>query len=436
MRASTSVIPLPSRLRACIAAIVGVLVTACATGMAVQEAPTAADIPALHERLTRNPGDVAVRLRLADAYRRNNQVPAAIELLEPIARTEPAATLYLGMAYEDAGRFTDARRLYEQFLAYARSPELRDRVSDRLALLHRLELQQAVRAALANERTVSTRAPEPRTIGVVPFLVSSADPELRPLGTALAELLTTDLSQTDRLRVLERAQLRHLLDEIQLAESGRVDPQTGSRSGRILGAGSIVQGRIEGGQNEITVQTAVLRLPNDTTARNPLRERAALNNIFDIEKRTALAIYERLGIQLTAAELQRIRRMPTTNVQALIALGYGLEAQDAGRYEEAAGHFARALQLDPNFTLARSHRDETTVLQRSAAAGLDVIGRLGAADIGPIIATQRMQRTLEAVEFLVPNPAARDAAAEALGSEGTTRSGTAEIVIRRPGGGS
>src|SRR5690606_13250625 len=264
-----------------------------------------------------------------------------------------------------------------------------------------------------------------------PLLAVTDDPELKPLGTALAELLTTDLSQTDRLQVLERAQVQALLTEMDLAESGRVDPATAARSGRLLGAANLVQGRVEARGSDLSVQALVVNVPGGADARAPVREEDALSRIFEMEKRLALALYEELGIELTQAERDRVTRRTTSNVQALLAFGYGLEAADAGLDVEAATHFVRALNLDPGFDLAREHWSKADQSIRAAGTSADMLGRMGLAEAGDV---GDWRSRFDAVEALMADPAVRDPTAEVLGAEGPGRRGTAEIIIRRPGG--
>lgn len=307
---------------------------------------------------------------------------------------------------------------------------LRDQVRDRLALLDRIELDLAVKDAVSRERELSSRTPEPLTIGVFPFLTTTNDPQLRPLGTAMAELLTTDLAQTNRLKVVERVRLQDLLDEIKLSEARRVEPASAVRSGKLLGAGTLIQGRIEGTRTELSLQTAVVRVATPNAAPNPLRDKEALNRFFDAEKRLALGIYGRLGIQLTSAERERITQQATSNVQALLELGFGLEAQDAGRYAEAAARFERAAQLDPNFALAKQHATEARSLSRAEGVSIAALSQTAVSEIPSF----RPVDVFQSVQRLVPNPGVRDPAAEAFGTEGVSRHGTVEIVIRRPGG--
>jgi tetratricopeptide (TPR) repeat protein len=395
--------------------------------------PSASEIPALQAQLSRDSGAMPVRLRLAEAYRLSGRAEAAVVLLEPVIAQETGAVVYLGLAYENLARAADARRIYQQYLERGRNTRLRNAVRQRLATMQQEELRTAVRAALAREREVATVRPAAATVGVFPFLVVTQNADLRALGAALAELLTTDLAQSSRLTVLERSQVQFLLDEIQLGASARTDASTAARGGRILGAGTIVQGRVESGANdEITLQAAVLRIPTDTVGANPLRERDALGRIMDLEKRLALALFARLGITLTTAERQRVTRVHTSNVQALVSFGYGLQAQDAGNHSAAAGHFGRATRLDPNFELARAREEQASQLSSSVSSS--ALGRLAILESGALQEWRRWQSAFAPIDRLMPDPAVRDAAVEVLGSEGTGRQGTAEIIIRRPGG--
>jgi tetratricopeptide (TPR) repeat protein len=412
-------------LRPCVLAA-AVLLGGCAP-TAPPQPPTPSDIPQLQAALARDGHDVGTRLRLAEAYRRAGQAEGSVTLLEPMLGREPAAAFFLALTREDQGQHAEARRLYRDYLERGGAGVLRQQVRDRLALLERMELEQAVRAAVAGGQEIAPKGAAPRTVGVFPFMLVSENPELRPLGTALAELLTTDLAQTNRLTVLERSQVQQLLNELALGETGRVDPATAARSGHLLGAGTIVQGRVEDVASVLSLQAAVVRVPGD--AGEPLRERDGLDRIFEMEKRMALSIYERLGIQLTAAERERVLRRPTSSVQALLALGYGLEAQDAGRYAEARAHFARALQLDPSFVLARTRLSEADA-QARATAQPGLLAEHGLMEIENL----RRRQLFDAMDLYVADPSARDAFIEAAGAEGATRQGTARIVIRRPGG--
>jgi hypothetical protein len=61
----------------------------------------------------------------------------------------------------------------------------------------------------------------------------------------------------------------------------------------------------------------------------------------------------------------------------------------------------------------------------------DALVRLGLQEVGQLLDVRNLFLPLEA---MIPDPNVRDPASEAMGTEGPSRRGTAEIIIRRPGG--
>jgi tetratricopeptide (TPR) repeat protein len=423
--------------KATVACALAAWVAAACAGTVSTAQPTA-EVPALEAQVRAEPANLPAKLQLATAYRAARRPADAATLLEPVMARDSANTavrLHLALAYEDLQRWADARRLHQRNLAAASSARLIRELRARIAFVDRQELIQTTRTAIAQENP--NRTPTPNTIGVLPLLTTSATAELRPYATALAELLTTDLAVTGRFRVLERARMRLLLDELRLNATDRVDPATAARAGRILSAARIVQGQFEGNETAIRLQALVVPVPQ-TTLGQPLQESGAVRTLFDMEKRLALSIYERMGVQLTAAERERVSRRQTENVQALLAFGFGLEAMDAGRFAEAIAHFERATQLDPNFTEARTRlanaRDvetgnSTTTIEMARIAFVELGGGGGATG-----APQAARLRFLEVERIIPGPERRDPAAEITGYEGLARGGLIDIIIRRPVG--
>src|SRR5690606_9322693 len=156
------------------------------------------------------------------------------------------AGLLLGTVHEEQGEYAEADARYRSYLENSPDPGLRAEVAGRLERVRRRLLLAEARMLVEREQELAGNAPAPRTVAVFPFLLQTNDAGLDPLGRAMAELLATDLAQTDRLTVLERLRVQLLLDEIQLAETGLVDPSSAARSGRLLGAEQVVQGSLRG----------------------------------------------------------------------------------------------------------------------------------------------------------------------------------------------
>lgn len=403
-------------------------------GCATQTAPatkSAGEIPALSAKLARDSTNHQAQTNLGVAYLQVGRAVDAKPLLEKAVAGRPddaVALLHLGLTYEALEQYRDARRLYEQYLKGGRSRNLRSDLSSRLVLLQRKELELAVRQAVARERELAGTPPRARTVAVFPFQVTQQDPAIRPLGRALAELLVVDLSQTDRLTILERLQVQLLLDELDLSAGNLVDPRQAVRSGRMLGAERIVQGSLGGQAEAVELNAAVVQVVSTgrpaTPGQRPLSETGALSRILDAEKRLAVRLYESLGVQLTVAELERVNRRPTENLQAILAYGLGLEALDAGNYARAAQQFAEAARLDPNFALAREKAEQARQTAAASATSIAQLVEKAGIEGNPLGS--------RASNFILPNPFTRDPVAEVLGGEEVRRKTIIELIFRRP----
>src|SRR5712691_2160090 len=340
------------------------LVTACAllgaacggTG-GVPATPTPADLTALETQRAQHPTDPDVNLRLARAYyaaQRYADARRALQVVLAAQAGNTSARAYLGLTYEGLEQYDSARAVYTSLLA-GQPPVGRPvhrLLTGRLALLTRKELQQHARLAIARESLLATSPPDPNTIAVMPFRYTGADSSLRPLERGLAALVVTDLSRVRRLRLVEREQLQALLDELQLAASGRVDPATGARSGRLVGASQVVEGQFsEVPTANFRVDASVVRASDAQIAATGSRS-DQLRALFDIEKAVVFQLLDKLAITLTPAERTAISERPTRDIQAFLLYSRGLEAQDRGDFAGAAQAFQAAAQRDPGFSAA------------------------------------------------------------------------------------
>lgn len=416
----------------------------CASGGLQAPAPPGPEqIPALQRSAAANPTDVDVRVRLGAAYRAAGRLDDAERVLEAALKLNPSSEQtisLLGLVYDQAGADSSAVAMYRRYLSENPSGSLRTEISRRLELARRRALQASVTAALARESELASTPPQPQTVGVFPFTYQGSDERLRPLGRALAEMLTTDLAQVSRLHVLERLRVQLLLNEMALTEQQRVDPATAARSGRLLGAAHVVQGVLGGNQAELVMEAAVVAVGDSVPSLGqPVEERDPVQRFWDMENQMALGIFRKLGIELTPAEREAVTHRPTENLNALLAFGLGLEAEDAGRFTEAEGHFADAVKLDPGFAAAGAKVQQAQSL--IAAQGIN-LGSLAGSVLASVPSTNTdyeqwlsRLRSFMPIEGLLPGLLARDPVAELLGREGlVTSPSVVDIVIRRPGG--
>jgi TolB-like protein len=279
--------------------------------------------------------------------------------------------MVIGKCQEQGGRLDLAHATYTDFAA--RHPKARGiagvRALAQLAL--REQATQTAKLALARESTLTSLAPEPATLAVLPVTIAG-DSSLQPLSRGLAELITTDLALVRNLRLLERVQVGTLLDELNLGASGRADPATAARVGRMLRAERMVQGVASITENgPVRMSATVVR--GNGEVRSGAQANGTFKQLLDLEKQLVFGIATQLGIQVTEAERQSILRQGPKSLAAFLAYSEGLEALDRGDYNTAATKFTAAVRADPSFAAARQQQQAAAAAPSVQASGGDLI---------------------------------------------------------------
>ena len=344
-----------------------------ACGGAQAPAVTPANIPALEAAAAQRPTDSRAALQLARAYyaaaRWADAQRAARQAIAANPRNAEAQA-YLGLTYEELTQFDSARAVYTRLLSSRPSPsrDVQKLLRGRLTLLTRRELQYSARQAIARESLLTTTPPDPNTVAVMPFRYVGRDSSLRPLERGLAALVVTDLSRVKRLRLVERERLQVLLDEMKVSQSGQADAATSARSGRLVGAGQMVQGQFqEVPTQQIRIDATVVRATDAQVAATGSGS-DRLQSLFDIEKAIVFQLLTRMGITLTPAERQQISERPTRDLQAFLLYSRGLEAQDRGDFGAASQAFQAAARQDPSFQQASQQAGATQDAEAATSA--------------------------------------------------------------------
>ncbi len=346
-----------------------------------------ADVAALEAQQARHPADPLQNLRLAQAYYAAGRFADARRTAARTLELQPAndeARVYLGLSYEGLAQFDSARATYTRLLAARPSEAVRRLLAGRLAMMTRAELVWAARQAIARESLLAQTPPSPNTVAVMPFQYVGSDSAIRPLERGLAALVVTDLSRVGQLRVVERARLQALLDELGLAHSDRLDPATGARSGRLVRAAEVVQGQFSSGpDSRLRIDASVVRAADAEVAATGSNA-DKLQALFDIEKGVVFQLLDRLGITLTPGERTAISERPTHDVTAFLLYSRGLEAADRGDFAAAAASFSAAAARDPGFAAPSQQAAASQAAQTAAATPpAEIAAAAGAASVTP-----------------------------------------------------
>lgn len=323
---------------------------------------TPAELSVLETRQNRAKDDpdellaIGVAFYRAGVFERSRDVLLAVLALRP---QNGEAAIQLGLAHEALGQFPEALAAYQRAATLKLSRSNRKAAADRSIAVTHLLLAAEARRAIAAESSLSIAAPIPNTVAVLPWSYLGTNQELEPLERGLTHLVLTDLAKLSRFTLLERERVQALTEELALSDSGRVLPETAARSGRLLRAAQVIQGSLrENGSGGLRLDAAVVNASTaEVRASGSAEDR--LSELFAMEKTLVLGLLERMGISLTPAEQRALAERPTADLQAFLAFSRGLEAEDQGRFQDAAVQFGRAANRDPGFTAA---------VQRAAAS--------------------------------------------------------------------
>ncbi len=109
----------------------------------------------------------------------------------------------------------------------------------------------ALSATLLAPVAFAARAPKP-TIAVIEFKnESGAGWWSGGVGWELSGMLSNELASSRSFTVLERSKIQNVLEEQNLAASGRVTAATGARMGKLLGAQYLIAGTVTSYEEEV-----------------------------------------------------------------------------------------------------------------------------------------------------------------------------------------
>lgn len=197
---------------------------------------------------------------------------------------------------------------------------------------------------------------EIKNVAVLDFENRSGQAKFDHLGKGLSSMLATDLHGVPGVRLVEREQLRAVIEELNLQQTQHIDSTTASKVGRLLGAQYLVVGDLSAVDPRIRIDTRVVRVENGEivkTAEVTGRE----DRFFEMQQKLADELIDGLDVALSPEELQRLREQQEANrmddLQTALTYSDALELYDRGDYVAALGKMTLLMKSSPNSTLVR-----------------------------------------------------------------------------------
>jgi tetratricopeptide (TPR) repeat protein len=215
-----------------------------------------------------------------------------------------------------------------------------------------LVLALAAGIAVPLGRRWSTPEPPPERVMSTPVVAVLAlknltgNPGRDYIGGGIADSLRIELARLSGLKVISRAEMREYED---------ADPRQLARQ---LAATFVLDGTVQAAGERLRLNISLLR-DDASIAWSAGYESGSETDLFDVQRRIARDVASSgLGIQLSAADLERLGAPRTASVAALNAYWRGQELAERADDPRVLGEAIRALDeavaVDPAFALARA----------------------------------------------------------------------------------
>jgi serine/threonine protein kinase len=192
--------------------------------------------------------------------------------------------------------------------------------------------------------------PKGKSLAVLPFVNSGADPSTEFLTNGITENIINSLSQISGLRVVPRS--------LVFRYQGPQDPST---IGAALNARLILTGRVSQQGDYLTIQAELV----DTVSESQIwgdQFRPKLTELANVQQDIAWQITEALRLKLTGAQKKKLRRRATVNPEAYQEYLRGrhfFNSWSPDGFRRALQHFERAMDLDPTYAPSYSGFGDT-----------------------------------------------------------------------------
>jgi len=190
--------------------------------------------------------------------------------------------------------------------------------------------------------SVTTGAIE--SLAILPLTNASADQSMEYLSDGITESIINSLSQLPQVRVMARATVFRYKNK-------DADPMD---VGRELGVSAVVNGKVMHLGEKLIIGIELVNTADGTQIWGE-QYRRQMSDIFELQEEISKTISERLKIQLSSEEEQRLTRRYTDNIEAYQSYlkgRYFWSKRTRDGLRKGAEYFRQAIDIDPTYALA------------------------------------------------------------------------------------
>jgi TolB-like protein len=208
---------------------------------------------------------------------------------------------------------------------------------------------------------------DPPTVAILYFDYDGKDPQMALLRKGLAQMLISDLSALEGVRIVERDRLEDILAELKLGQSGKIDKASAAKVGKLLGARYMVLGGYFDVMNTLRADARVVEVETGKVVQS-VGATGKPDDFLSVEQGLSTGLAGVLGKKITAAAPvaspptapKKPRPKPPAKLMMKTALAYStaLGHADAGEKEKAKEELAAIVMEQPDFQLAAVDLDK------------------------------------------------------------------------------
>ena len=175
---------------------------------------------------------------------------------------------------------------------------------------------------------------------------------LDALQKGIAGMLISELSANPAARVVEREEVQKLIEKQNLGASGRVDPQTAAKIGKLVGARYVVLGTFIDFYGDFRVDARLVNVETSEIVKVE-KDQAQRDHLFQIIQNVAGHLMKDANLPALpkqASDQRMSRQVPT---EALTFYARALLYQDRGQKDKAVEMYQKALTVFPDYAEAQ-----------------------------------------------------------------------------------
>ena len=199
---------------------------------------------------------------------------------------------------------------------------------------------------------VRTDISDQKTIAILYFDNSGGNAQLDALKKGLADMLISDLSNLQMLRVVEREKLEQVMAELKLSSGREFDAATRQKLGKLLGAETILFGSYFDMMGQFRMDARIVKTETGEILKSE-GVSGVTEDFMKLEKQLVWKIARGLDIRFTEKEEATIMASESVSYEATLIYADGLKLYDSGDKPRALEKFKEAVALAPNFDRAK-----------------------------------------------------------------------------------